>query len=221
MKNIIKQEEIHYENYTEGVIIQCPICSTKKKLRIPFNVIKQSLQLTTISIPSGLVCNDSFQAYVDKNFKIRGYQKVDFDFSTIEFYEEPLDEKIQETDINNFRELSISKKIIELLRNYVDGNEVLGNALFTIEGKILYSSLSLKTLYYTIREFETRNEKNLLMVKKIFLILENNQKAFSQFIQIGELSLIITVLFSRRVKLGMGDLFLEDLITKIERLKNK
>ena len=217
---MLKEEEIHYENYTEGVIIRCPICSKQKKLIIPFNIIKQSLKLTTISIPSGLVCNDSFQAYIDKNFKIRGYQKVDFDFSTIELYEEPLYEKIQETDINNFRELPISKKIIELLRNYVDGNEVLGNALFTIEGKILYSSLSLKTLYHTIREFETRNEKNLLMVKKIFLILENNQKVFSQFIQIGGLSLIITLLFSTTVQLGMGDLFLKDLIKKIERLKN-
>ena len=218
---MIREEEAYYENYTEGVTIRCPICNTQKRLRIPFNVIKQSLQLTTISIPPGLICNDSFQAFVDKNFKIRGYQKVDFDFSTIEFYEKPLNESRQESNIYYFRDLPISNKIIELLRNFVDSNNVLGTAFFTIEGQIIYSSLSLKTLYHTIREFETRNEKHLLMIKKIFLFLENNQKIFSQFIKISGFSLIITLLFSKTVQLGMGDFYLKDLIKKIERLKNK
>lgn len=137
---MIREEEAYYENYTEGVTIRCPICNTQKRLRIPFNVIKQSLQLTTISIPPGLICNDSFQAFVDKNFKIRGYQKVDFDFSTIEFYEKPLNERMQESNIYYFRDLPISNKIIELLRNFVDSNNVLGTAFFTIEGQIIIKS---------------------------------------------------------------------------------
>jgi hypothetical protein len=37
--------------------------------------------LTTISLPKGLVCDHHFQAFVDKNFVVRGYQKVDFEFA--------------------------------------------------------------------------------------------------------------------------------------------
>ena len=37
------------------------------------------MQLTTISIPKDTVCKHHFQAFVDKQFRIRGYQKVDFE----------------------------------------------------------------------------------------------------------------------------------------------
>jgi len=40
--------------------------------------------LTTVSIPFGLICNHSFNAFIDKKFKVRGYQKVDFEISKIE-----------------------------------------------------------------------------------------------------------------------------------------
>ncbi len=38
--------------------------------------------MTTVSIPKYKICKHHFQAFVDKNFKVRGYQKVDFVFST-------------------------------------------------------------------------------------------------------------------------------------------
>jgi len=59
----------------------CPICKTQKDLRFPKSVVDKAKNLTTISIPKGLVCNHHFQAFVDKNYKIRGYQKVDFEFA--------------------------------------------------------------------------------------------------------------------------------------------
>ena len=56
----------------------CPICKVKKQINIPEHVINEAKQLTSISISKGIVCNHHFQAFVDKNFIVRGYQKVDY-----------------------------------------------------------------------------------------------------------------------------------------------
>jgi hypothetical protein len=56
----------------------CPICKSKKDVDLPESIINQNMQLTTISIPKDMVCKHHFQAFVDKQFRIRGYQKVDF-----------------------------------------------------------------------------------------------------------------------------------------------
>jgi len=58
----------------------CPVCKSKKVLKVPKSVINQAKQLTTMSIAKGLVCEHQFQAFVDKKFYVRGYQKVDFEF---------------------------------------------------------------------------------------------------------------------------------------------
>ena len=57
----------------------CPTCKSKKELKLPESILNQSGQLTTISVPNGLVCNHHFQAFVDQQFKVRGYQRVDFE----------------------------------------------------------------------------------------------------------------------------------------------
>ena len=61
----------------------CPICKTEKVLNFPKSVITQAKSLTTMSIARGLVCEHQFQAFVDRNFAVRGYQRVDFEFNTI------------------------------------------------------------------------------------------------------------------------------------------
>jgi hypothetical protein len=202
----------------------CPKCQTKKIINVPIKIINQSKQLTTVSVPLGLICNHSFQAFIDKNFKVRAYQKVDFELSRIEFYENTIDslvsKELNEKNPSNFNSLGFFQDIINFLRNCVDDIEILGSSLFTVEGKVLYSSLPLKTLCNTIREFEVRNEQNLIMVKKYFLVLENEQKMFSQFIQIDNLSLIVTLIFSKSVRLGMGDLLLKEIVKKIKLIKN-
>jgi hypothetical protein len=59
----------------------CPICKTQKELRFPKSVVDENKNLITISIPKGLICAHHFQAFIDKNYNIRGYQKVDFEFT--------------------------------------------------------------------------------------------------------------------------------------------
>ena len=84
---MIETDELTSEDTYQEIQVICPTCKTKKALRIPSKIINHAKQLTTVSIPSGAVCEHGFQSFVDKNFKVRGYQKVDFEFSHMEFYE--------------------------------------------------------------------------------------------------------------------------------------
>ena len=64
---------------TSKIYFICPVCKSKKSLEVPKSVIEEAKQLTTMSIARGLVCKHQFQAFVDKNFHVRGYQRVDFE----------------------------------------------------------------------------------------------------------------------------------------------
>jgi len=204
------------DEFFKEILFRCPKCSTNQKLKIPAKIINQSKQLTTVSIPSGLCCEHGFQAFVDKNFVIRGYQNVDFEFSKIELYESSIEsEKDEDRDLTS---MPIFQEILQFLRNCVDDKEILGSGIFTIEGKVLYSSLPQNTLFNTIREFEVRNEKNLVSVKKMYLELENNEKFISKFMEINGMKFNLVLMFSFRVKFGMGNLHLRDLLRKIDSL---
>ena len=201
--------------------IECPKCKSKNSLKIPKKVINLSKQLTTVSIPSELVCEHSFQAFVDKNFRVRGYQNVDFEISNMEYLEyfDEKEEKSYDIETDHDSLLPFLQNIIVLLRSCVNDEEILGSAIFTIQGKVLYSSLEIDTLSNIINEFEVRNEKKLILVKKLFLVLENDQKICSEFTQIHGENLIIVLVFAESVKLGMGNFYLKDLLKKIENIK--
>jgi len=68
-------EAITINRYVQVI---CPVCKAQNTVRIPKSVINQASQLTTVSVPKGEICQHHFQLFIDKNFKIRGYQKVDF-----------------------------------------------------------------------------------------------------------------------------------------------
>ena len=68
-------EAIAINRYIEVI---CPVCKFKKVIQIPKSIVNKASQLTTISVPQGKVCQHHFQLFIDKNFSIRGYQKVDF-----------------------------------------------------------------------------------------------------------------------------------------------
>lgn len=186
------------------VTIICPKCEKKKKLPIPIKIINQSKQLTTVSIPTNICCEHSFQAFIDKNFKVRGYQQVDFDFSTIEYLDKDEEQEAHEL-------IPKLDEIIQVLRKVVDDKDILGSALFSIDGRIIYSSLPHDTLFNTIREFEVRKEEKLIDTSRIYLILENEQMVCSRFLDINQNKYIMTLIFSPNVKLGMGNLILRQL----------
>ncbi|MHA1458312.1 MAG: hypothetical protein ACTSQR_01455 [Promethearchaeota archaeon] len=69
-------------NEYSDVKIDCPVCKASKVMKFPKSVINKARHLTTISLPKGLICDHHFQAFLDKNFAVRGYQKVDFEFES-------------------------------------------------------------------------------------------------------------------------------------------
>ena len=65
------EKENHQVDSFKKVLLVCPECRTQKNL----------------TVPTGLICEHHFQAFVDKNCAIRGYQLGDFEFSKLEYYE--------------------------------------------------------------------------------------------------------------------------------------
>jgi hypothetical protein len=205
----------------ESIRVVCPTCNIRKELKIPSKIINQSKQLTTVSIPSGAVCEHSFQSFVDKNFKVRGYQKVDFEFAHMEFYEgggESSERAVEDTALTS---TPLFQDIVKILRGFVDDKEILGSGIFTTDGNVLYSSLPSTTLFSITKEFEVRSEKKLSSLKKMYLELENNQKICSSYVEIQENRFALVLFFSKMVKLGMGNLYLNDLVKRIKRVEDK
>ena len=216
----ISEEEINQKELFENVLIICPECSKRKKLKVPTKVINQSKNVTTIGIPSGIICKHSFQAFVDNFSVVRGYQVVDFEFPKLEYYESKLIEEGQkkEDNLSNLTSLPLFQDIINLLRGCIDDREILGSAIFTVKGTVLYTSISHDTLLNTIREFEVRNEKKLHSIIKMFLELENNQKVCSEYIKINEDKFILVLIFSEIVNFGIGNMLLRDIAKKIQKI---
>jgi len=66
---------------TNKIQIICPICKTRDLVGIPRSQLNKNSQLTTISIQKGLICPHHFQFFMDNQFQIRGYQKVDLELN--------------------------------------------------------------------------------------------------------------------------------------------
>ncbi|MFW9784163.1 MAG: hypothetical protein ACFFFB_17920 [Candidatus Heimdallarchaeota archaeon] len=218
---MIDVDNIEHKELFETIRVICPSCKAIKELKIPIQIINQSKQLTTVSIPSGTVCEHGFQSFVDKNFKIRGYQKVDFEFSHLEFFESGgfISETESDDPTAQLSSMPLFQEIINLLRAYVDDKEILGSGMFTVDGQVLYSSLPSNTLFSIMKEFEVRTEKKLINLKKMYLELENNQKICSNYIEIQGMRFAVVLFFAHFVKLGMGNLYLNDLVKKVRKLE--
>jgi hypothetical protein len=215
-----KKREKSPDYLFKKVLLICPECKTQKSLQVPSKIINQSQHITTITIPTGLICEHHFQAFVDKDYDVRGYQLGDFEFSKIEYIESREIDGIQEEhdDISEFTSLLLFQDIIKLLRDSVDDREILGCAIFTTDGKVIYSSIPHNTLLNTIKEFEVRNEKKLHSIIKMLLELKNHQKVCSEYIEIHDREFILVILFSHIVNFAIGNMFLRNIVKKIIEL---
>lgn len=217
----------------ENIVLRCPKCGTKKMIQVPSKILTQSGIVITIGIPVGLICDHSFQAYVDKYSAVRGYQVVDFLIPKTEYFQSDVpkneqEEKIiqdlpkdeqEEIDIqDHFTKSPLFQNIIYLLRNCVDDREILGSAVFTTKGNVLYSSIPDNTLIDTMSEFEVRSKEKLHRITKMFLELKNHQKVCSEYLEIHDLEVILVLIFSEMVNFAIGNMYLRDLVKKIENL---
>ena len=128
------------------------------------------------------------------------------------------DEQEEMNHQDSFTKLPLFQDLINLLRNSIDDREILGSAMFTTEGSVLYSSISHNTLIDTIREFEVRSKEKLHSIKKMFLELNNHQKVCSEYLEIHNLEVILVLIFSEMVNFAIGNMYLRDVVKKIEKL---
>ncbi len=68
-------------NRTNKIQVICPICKTSDLIGIPRSRLNRNSNLNTISIHKGLICPHHFQVFIDNNFQVRGYQKVDLELN--------------------------------------------------------------------------------------------------------------------------------------------
>ncbi|MFX0073011.1 MAG: hypothetical protein ACFFAO_18190 [Candidatus Hermodarchaeota archaeon] len=208
---MLREEEILKEKYQE-IRITCPKCKKGRKLTIPIKIVDKSEHLTAISIPVDFVCDHSFQVFIDKNFHVRAYQNADFEISKIEFYE--CQPKTKE-DLITYTISKIINKIIDILRIILTKKQILGAAIFNTAGKNLYSSLPEDIFLTIANQLEIRQEAENLDIEKIFLILRNGQKIFSELINIQDYDFILVLYFSSDINLNDGSIYLEKLIAHI------
>ena len=96
------------ERKLKTISITCPICKLKKEVRIPLSALNNNRQLTTVSIPRRTICKHHFQLFIDKNFTIRGYQKVDFEVNN---------------EDNNLNKMSL-EEIYEEFWEFIDDKDI-------------------------------------------------------------------------------------------------
>ena len=80
------------------------------------------------------------------------YQVIDFDVLHLEYYESQVVEDSK--NVSQFAPLPFFQNIINLLRSVVDDREILGVAVFTKEGKVIYTLVPIDTLFNIIKEYE-------------------------------------------------------------------
>lgn len=212
------EENSDHKELFENIVLRCPRCGTQKTIQVPSKVITQSGMVITIGIPVGLICDHSFQAYVDKFSAVRGYQVVDFLIPKTEYLQSALPKDEQNETDSQFTKSPLFQNIIYLLRNCVDDREILGSAVFTTKGNVLYSSIPDNTLIDTMSEFEVRSKEKLHRITKMFLELKNHQKVCSEYIQIIDLEIIVVLFFAEMVNFAIGNMYLKNLVKGIESL---
>ncbi|MFX1443000.1 MAG: hypothetical protein ACFFHV_06260 [Promethearchaeota archaeon] len=152
------------------VQIICPICKSEKLLDIPESIINQAKQLTTVSIQKGMLCNHHFQAFIDKNFKVRGYQKIDFEVTPKRMEVKSTFKNKKESSKNNdeelFENLIMEGNFLEYNPKNLSGTDL--NAIPERRGESgKRKDLSLKEIYDLFWEFidEDNREFRELIIK--------------------------------------------------------
>lgn len=108
------ESNLNTSDLDKPVLIICPICKIKKQVNIPKSIISEAKQLTSISISKDIVCKHHFQAFVDKNFIVRGYQKVDYQLETkLNNKESNLSNISKESDEELFKNLILESNYVE------------------------------------------------------------------------------------------------------------
>ena len=153
------------------------------------------------------------EKYPDSN-KIKDYQQI----------EDPELDKTIDSIIKGEEEIYMSKtfyqKAINLFEKLLYEDEIVGAALLTTKGNVIYTSLPNEILVNSLKELEIRYMVGALNLPEMYYGLENGQKVFSKIIDIPwKLDpLLFVALYDNTVPLGMAEMNLRKIANKITNI---
>lgn len=146
--------------------------------------------------------------------KIKDYQQIE---------NQKLDELI-DSIIKGEDEIHMSKtfyqKAINLFEELLYNDEVVGVALLTTKGNVIYTSLPHEILVKSLKELEIRYMVDDLYFPEMYYGLENGQKVFSKIIDIPwKLDpLLFVALYDNNVQLGLAEINLRKVANKLTNI---
>jgi hypothetical protein len=168
-------EAITVNRYIEVI---CPVCKSKDVIPIPKSIINNATNLTTVSVQKGKICPHHFQLFLDKNFAIRGYQKVDFQIKSDQGVKpdkfDPKEHFVNSFELYNSSDLDKKKP-----KTIPKRPDISKNKKFVDVEPSSKSKMTLKEIYDEFWEF-----------------IDENNETFHKFILRDR---------RRRVALGMND----------------
>jgi hypothetical protein len=146
------------------------------------------------------------------------------DLSKVKDYEQVENSKFDslvDSLITGEEEIHLSKvffqKVIDVFKELMYQNEIVGAALLSTKGNVIYTSLPNEILVNSLKELEIRYRVGALTLPEMYSRLENGQKVVSKIVDIPwKLDpLLIVVLYDRNVPLGMAEVNLDKIGSKI------
>ncbi|MFX1571888.1 MAG: hypothetical protein ACFFB0_04005 [Promethearchaeota archaeon] len=157
----------------------CPVCKAKKILLFPKSVITQAKGLTTMSIAKGLVCKHHFQAFVDKNCAVRGYQRVDFEFEN---------DSVRKNKLNSENFKNNEKDLFENLileGNYLEYRPQRDNSYnINRQNNYILDNKSKQENQHQNKEYDPKNKKMTLqdIYNEFWEFIDDDNEIFRDFI---------------------------------------
>ncbi|TFF87081.1 MAG: hypothetical protein EU550_04105 [Promethearchaeota archaeon] len=118
----------------------------------------------------------------------------------MEFYGDNIDivthEKETEEDIVNYNFTILIRKVINILRSNLGKKGIVGGGIFSLSGKILYTSLPEEILLKITKEIEIRIEREVLDLKKVFYVFKDSKVMILDYLEVSGFEFIIGVNYS-------------------------
>lgn len=121
-----------------------------------------------------------------------------------------------EDDENQVKSTGLYSKVIDYFKKLKNEHEILGAALLTTKGTIIFSSLTEDLLFRVMKELEIRYMTGTFDVPQLFYTLGNGQKVCERIISYRNfISLLLVVQFEPNYQLGMVDYETETIAEKL------
>ncbi|MHA1734043.1 MAG: hypothetical protein ACTSU5_19045 [Promethearchaeota archaeon] len=213
------------------VKIRCMHCHREGKLNVPGDVHEaRGTGIANVLVEHGVICPHEFVAFVDKNFKVRGYSPVDYITSLGSRAGEPevtrgiMDQKLGEQPSLSPEEQERARKkgeaVFEVFNEYLKSPGMLSLFLLEWNGRVVtgvfdeeYGFEEISGVVTEIMALGTQvgDRLKLADVQRFHMIGRENDAIVEK---VGG-SYVIVAVFSKDVKLGLFNFEIKQLKKKI------